>query len=208
MSHPTKLTLIKKIGMNRVITLLTMSDLFTWGIYMVFTAFIGIYVATKFGESALEIVGVGVACFNFSRGFFQIPIGYITDRITKDRDDIAFLTFGNLLMGAPYLVMPFMQSPVVYYIAMFIIGLGGAMNLVNWRKLFAKNLVEGKEGLNYATYDTFMSISMIIFGLIFGFISGLGEAYFDAIVFGIGILIMSSGIWSLSLYFVKDRKSG
>lgn len=201
------MTLLKKVGLNKVIAFLTLSDMFTWGIYMVFTSFIGIYVATKFSENALEIVGIGVACFNFSRAFFQIPIGFITDRIKKDRDDIALLTLGNLLMGVPYLILPFMQAPLVYYLAMFVVGLGGAMNLVNWRKLFAKNLVEGKEGLNYGVYDTAMSTFMIIFGLIFGFISRLGESYFDAIIFGIGILIMSSGLWSVSLYFVKDRKS-
>jgi MFS family permease len=207
MAFEKKRLIGKKFGLNKVIFLLTMSDVFTWGLFMVLTSFVGIYLSGKFGEKALEVVGVGVAFFNFSRGFFQIPIGYITDKIKRDRDDIILLSLGNIMMGIPYMLLPWVVSPIGYYIGMFIVGLGGALNLVNWRKLFAKNLEAGREGMNYAVYDTVMSIAMIIFGLIIGIVTSVGQQYFDTVIFCVGLAILLSGFWSMSIFFVTKRKS-
>ncbi|RMD77585.1 MFS transporter [Candidatus Dojkabacteria bacterium] len=200
------ISLLRRFGLNKVIFYLTMSDVFTWGLYMVLNSFIGLYLAHKFGGQAIEVVGIGVAMFNFSKGFFQIPIGLLTDKIEKDRDDIFVLCVGNIMMGLPYILLPFITTPVFYYVAMFLVGLGASMNLVNWRKIFAKNLVKDKEGFNYAVYDTTMSASMVFFGLILGYAFSLGEKWFDLIMFLIGIGIISSGFWVVLIYFNRSKK--
>ena len=205
MNNFNKLFNLQSFGLNNIIWFLTMSDVFTWGLYMVITSFIGIYLSTKFGENALEIVGIGVACFNFAKGFFQIPIGYITDKLKTNKDDIIFLSIGNILMGLPYVFLPFISHPNFYYVGMFSVGLGGAMNLVNWRKLFAKHLQKGHEGMSYASYDTIMSISMILFGLVIGFVSSLSEHIFDIAISVIGILIICSSFWVLMIFFAKKK---
>ncbi len=197
----------KDFKINKVIAFLTLSDIFTWGLYLVITSLAGLYLATKLDENAVEIVGVGVAIYNLAKGGFQIPVGIITDRIKKDRDDILFLTAGNLFMGAPFLFYPLISSPLLFFVLQFFIGLGSAMNLVNWRKLFAKNLDSGKEGLEYGAYDTVMSLSIVIFSLAAGLIANISEKYFDLVMVGMGTLMISSGFWSMSLFFVKTRKS-
>ncbi len=201
----SKIFNIKNIGLNKILWFLTMSDVFTWGLYIVITSFIGIYLSTKFGDSTLEIVGIGVACFNFAKGFFQIPIGYVADKLKTDKDDIMFLSLGNVLMGLPYVLLPIITTPILYYIGMFLVGLGGALNIVNWRKLFAKHLPKGHEGMSYAAYDTIMSLCMILFGLLMGFISSLGEDVFGAAISLIGIFIIFSSFWALMIFFTKKR---
>jgi hypothetical protein len=81
------------------------------------------------------------------------------------------------------------------------------MNLVNWRKLFAKNLDKGREGYNYAVYDTILSIAGACFSIAAGFIASVSQIYFDLVIVSIGGLMLSSGIWVILIYFVENRKS-
>lgn len=199
-------SMIKKIGLNKIIWYLTLSDIFTWGVYMIITGFVGLYLAQKLNVNPEIILGVGIAIFYFAKGTFQIPVGIITDKIKKDKDDILFLFIGNLFMGIPYLFFPVISSPVTYYILQFFIGTGAAMNLVNWRKIFAKNLDTGKEGLDYGTYDTIMSYSMILFSIIAGVISNLGDTYFDAVMLVVGLLMISSTFWVFLIYKTKRKE--
>lgn len=203
----TKKTVLFDFSLSRVIWLLTISDIFTWGIYLVINAFIGLYLSAKFGEHAVTMVGIGTAFFYLARVVTQIPIGIITDRIKKDRDDITLLFMGNLMMGLPYLLLPGITSPNSFYLLQFIIGFGGALNLVNWRKLFAANLQHNREGFAYATYDSILSFAMIIFSLVAGVVAGISQEYFDLVMITVGFLIISSGLWAVLIFFDNKRKS-
>lgn len=198
----------KSFIMNRVIWLLTISDIFTWGVYLIISGFVGLYLSEKLKYDPIEVLGLGTAIFYIGKGLFQIPIGIVTDKIQKDKDDILFLICGNLLMGTPYLFFPLISQSWHYFILQFLIGLGGAMNLVNWRKIFARNLDEGKEGLDYAVYDTIMSFVMIFFSVLAGFIANKGQNYFDLIMFVVGIFMLLSTFSVVGIYFTKNRKTG
>lgn len=110
-------------------------------------------------------------------------------------------------MGMPYFFFPSIQSPLGYYILQFIIGLGAAMNLVNWRKIFASNLQKGNEGVDYGVYDTIMSYSMIFFSVLAGLTANLGESYFDLVMISVGSLMILSGVW-VSMIFTTKRRAG
>lgn len=193
--------------LNRVIWLLTTADVFSWGLYSSVSALIGLYLSSKLGLNAIEVVGVGIGIYYFVRASSSVPIGLITDKIKRDRDDIILLTIGNLLMGIVYLFYPVILSPGVFYVLQAIYGIGAAMNLVTWRKLFARNLDKEKEGFSYALYDTVMSISIALFSLIVGVISGINQDFFDAVMMCIGLIIMLSSILPALIFDVKTRKS-
>lgn len=195
------------LKLNKVIAFLTLSDIFTWGLYLIISALVGIYLSEKLGTEAAAIIGIGVAIYYLTRGISQIPIGMYTDSISKDRDDIIFLTLGNLLMGIPFLFYPLIQTEYLYYFLQIILGFGASMNLVNWRKIFAKNLDKGKEGLEYGMYDTIMSFSMVVFSLTAGLVANISESYFDMVMITVGVLTMTSGFWAIAIFFVKNRKS-
>lgn len=203
----SKKLITNRFGVNRIIWYLTLSDIFTWGLFLVINSLLGIYIGKKLGLNAIEYIGIGTAIYYLTKGLSQIPIGMITDRIKKDKDDIMFLLLGNLFMSVPFFFYPIVESPLFYFVLQFIFGLGSAMNLVNWRKLFAQNLDKGKEGYNYAIYDSVFSVTGAAFSILAGFVASINQMYFDLVIVSIGGLMVSSGIWVILIYFVNNRKS-
>lgn len=199
-----KISHTKKL--NKIVMFLTLSDIFTWGLYLIVNSLVGIYLSKKLEHDATAIIGIGVSVYYITRALSQIPIGYLTDKTKSDKDDIIVLTMGNFLMGVPFLFYPVINSPYVYYFLQIIMGLGASMNLVNWRKIFAKNLEKGKEGLEYGIYDTLMSLSMIVFSFTAGIVANISDRYFDLVMISVGILTISSGIWTISIYFFDRRQ--
>ncbi len=80
-------------------------------------------------------------------------------------------------MGFPFLFFySQISSPIHYFVLQFVFGLGTALDMTTWRKLFALNIQEGKEGREYARYETVMSALTGSLGIIGGTIASLGEA--------------------------------
>ncbi len=164
---------IQKI--NKVILYLTMSDVFAWGTYTVINAFTGLYLSQKLNRSVVQFVAIGTSIYFFTRVIFQIPIGKITDKLKGDKDDLLLLIIGILLMGIPFLFYSRISSSIHYFLLQFIFGLGASLNITTWRKIFALNIDEGKEGQQYAIYDTIMSAVSGTLVIIVGIIASLGE---------------------------------
>lgn len=179
-------------GMNRIITLLTLSDVFTWGFYTIIASLAGIYLAEKLDENVVEMVGWGTSIYLISRALIQIPTGWIHDKLKGDHDEALTMVIGNLLMGLPYIFYPMLPNYTVYLILQAIFGIGAGINVISWRKLFAKNLDKGQEGKSYGTYDAILNIVTAAFCAIGGYISNLGMNYFTAVIFSVGIVMMSS----------------
>ena len=192
---------------NKVVIFLTLADVFSWGPYFVISTLAGIYLAGKLGANAIEFIGLGTAIYYFTRAITQIPIGSITDKIKKDKDDIFFLIAGIILMGIPYLLYPLITQPVHYYILQFIFGLGVSLNLSTWRKLFAMNIDSGREGRQYGFYETIISLSTVILSTIIGLVANLGDMYFDIVMICSGILMMAGSIWVVLIFTADKRKT-
>ena len=197
----------RKFKMSRVTQLLTLSDVFTWGAFVVISALSGIYLSDKIGADTIQFVGIGTAIYFVTRGIFQIPIGNLTDKLDNDNDEILMLAIGVILMGFPYLLYPLITKPWHYFVLQFVFGLGVSMNVVNWRKLFALNIREGMEGKEYATYDFILSVSTAVISLILGIVANISDAYFDIVMIASGATIMLASIWILSIKKVSNRKS-
>jgi len=192
---------------NRVTFLLTLSDVFTWGVFIVLSAIGGIYLSQKLNSDAVQIVGIGTATYLFTRAIFNIPIGYITDKISHDRDEIIALVLGNILMGAPYMFFPLITNEYFYYFLMFVFGIGTSLNLINWRKLFALNMEQDQEGKEYGRYDTILAILSGLLALSAGTIANISPEYFDLAFLGFGALMSSSFIWVALIFRIKKRRS-
>ncbi len=195
----------KKI--NKVILFLTLLDVFSWGLYSVISAIVGIYLSRKLGEDAVQFVGIGTSIYFFTRALTQIPLGYISDKYKKDKDEIFLLILGVILMGIPFLLYPTISKSSHYYILQFIFGIGVALNVTNWRKLFALNIDEGREGRQYAAYETVISIFTGLVSIIGGIIANMGPKYFDLVISTAGFIIILSSIWGLLIYKEEGRKS-
>jgi len=198
-----------KIGayINKVIVLLSFSDIFVWGPISMVTPIIGIFLSTKFGDKTVLYVGIATACYFLTRAIFQIPIGMLSDKIKKDKDEIAILFLGCFIMGIVYILIPFINLPLEYFVLMSISGLGASMNLNAWRKLFASNLDKSHEGVGYGFYETIMSISTALISLVGGYFSSLSTESFKIVIISIGLAIIFGGVISGSIINIKRRKS-
>ena len=191
---------------NKVVLLLTASDTFTWGPFIIVANLSSIYLANRLGTNTVSVVGIGTSIYFITRALFQMPIGHITDKIDSDKDEIFLLVLGIILMGVPFLFYPLITKPFQYYILQFIFGLGVSFNLPNWRKLFALNLDKGKEGFLYGFYETVLSISTAVFSALVGYIANLGDSYFDMSMRGVGIVMILAAVWVVLITRV-NRKS-
>lgn len=192
---------------TKVVLLLTLSDVFSWGVYYSITVIVGIYLAQRLDGNAVEYVGIGTGVYMFTRATLQLPLGYMSDRIKHDRDEIALLVIGNMLMGIPFLLYPIISSAWNYYILQFVFGVGTAMGLIGWRKLFAKNLDKNREGEEYAMYETIMSLATAILGVVAGIVGNISQTYFDLVITCAGVIMVMAGIWPGLLLYVRQRRS-
>lgn len=192
---------------NKVVLFLTLADVFTWGPFFVLSTLTGLYLSKKLGVDTVEFVGIGMAIYFLTRAVTQIPIGYITDKIKKDKDEIYMLIAGILLMGFPYILYPQISSPLHFYILQLIFGLGVSLNITNWRKLFAMNIDTGREGRQYAFYETIISLSTVILSTTIGLVANLGDIYFDYVMVGSGILMMAGSIWIVFTLRTEKRRT-
>lgn len=206
---PTKITKKQKytIGSNNVINFLTLSDVFVWGPFVIVSSLSGIYLSKKLGKNIEEFLGIGIAIYFLTRSFFQIPIGIITDKIKKDRDEILFVLLGGILMGSVFFFYPHITASKQYYFLQFIFGLGAALNVTSWRKLFAQNLSKSKEGLEYGLYEMIISLSAAFFSIAAGIVANVSETYFDIVMYGVGTLMASSAVWTYQISKINNRKS-
>ncbi len=195
----------KKI--NKVLIFLTFSDVFSWGSFTVISALTGLYLANKLGQNTVEYVGIGTAIYFFVRGLAQMPIGHLTDKFKKDKDEIFLLALGIVLMGIPFLFYQKITVFYHYFLLQAIFGLGAALNVTNWRKLFALNIDGGREGRQYATYETIMSLCTGVLSVGGGVIANMGDKYFDLVISSAGLFIILASFWILLIYLLEERKS-
>ncbi len=192
---------------GKVVWILTFVDIFTWGLYVIVTSLSGLYLANKLDSDIVRVVGIGTSIHFVVRAFFQIPIGLILDKIKKDIDEIIILTVSVVIMGVSVILYPYIKTASFYYLLQFLFGIGASMNLVSWRKLFAKNLDENREGMQYAVYGAIMSLAIAIFGVVAGIFANKGQYYFDTVMTLMGSIIIVGSLLSLSILKVSKRKS-
>ncbi len=192
---------------NKTISLLTLSDIFTWGGFTVVSVLMGIYLSEKIGADAIRIVGIGMAIYLLFRSITQIPLGILLDKIKKDHDDIFVLFLGCLLMGLAFILYPIIENEANYYILQVLLGIGASMNLIAWRKLFVENLYRGSSGLSYGIYGTVIGIATAFLSLIGGIIASMGNQYFDLVIVILGVWVILGGFWGGAIIFIEKRKS-
>lgn len=197
----------KLFSLNRVVVLLSLADIFSWGPYMVISALSGLYLATKLDMDAVQVIAIGTSIYYITRSVIQMPIGKITDKIKSDSDEILFLLIGAILMGLPFIVYPFISIPIHYYILQFVFGLGVSFNLTNWRKLFALNVDKNREGTQYGFYEIYMSGGAAIFSALIGSLGSLSNRYFDIIIVSAGIVMLLASVWIFLIHKTDGRKS-
>jgi MFS family permease len=191
---------------NKVVALVTLSDVFVWGGYYIVFPLMGIYLALKIEADIVKIVGTGMGIYLFSSGLFQVMTGILLDKLKGQVDEALVLFLGSVVMGLPFLFFPYITGAGLFYFLQFVYGFGSSLNLVAGRKLFAKNASHEKEGLEYGIYGMIMNFTAAILTVVSGSIANINGVYFERIILLSGILMITGGIWPLLIAIIKKKE--
>jgi MFS family permease len=196
-----------RTGVNKVIYLLTLCDIFVWGPWFVATPVLALFLSSKFGVNTVEYIGLGTAFYYLARGLLQMPIGALTDRIKHDHDEIFILGLGCILMASPFLFIHWVNEPWQYLVLQAVGGAGASMDLNTWRKLFAKNLETKHTGYGYGFYEAIMSLATAGFAFLSGYLSNINNQMFELILTLVGVFMVFGSFIAISILLVKKRGS-
>lgn len=180
---------------SKVIWFLTFQDTSTWGVFSAMNTFIGLYLANRLEGDIETYIGIGVGVYMFTRAVGQLILGYVADRMQGEQDEIITLTVATVLMALPFFLYPVITTPLQFVVLQFIFGLGGAADLVAWRKVFALHVDQRHAGVDYGVYGSFFSLSSAVFGVIAGLIANINDTWFGVVMAATGVVMLSGLIW-------------
>lgn len=182
---------------------------FTWfGLACLFT-FFSVYVPhhvfgavdpnSKAYHDGVQWVSLCYFAMNTVCFLFSPLIGKLSALTSKK----ATHTLGLLCLGAAFLAMPFIQSPVQVMIAMSLIGIGWATTLSIPFALLSDHLPSGKAGVMMGTFNIFIAAPGVLANLLVGpIVAYYGNNHSVAMIVG-GVATLIS---ILVLQAVKEPK--
>jgi MFS family permease len=194
-----------KIGFkyNKIIQLLTFSDCFLTGGYLMINATVAIYLQEKLASNSFEVISIGISIFMISKSLFQIPISRYLDKLKSYKDETLAIALSSVLISLGIFGLKFITQPFHLYICQFIIGLGFSINLPSWRKTFAKFVDKGYEALEFSINDVFYNISIAALIFLGGLI--LNQTGDFQLVFTLSsVLVLIGGF--IMLFLLREKK--
>jgi len=183
---------------------------FTWfGLACLFT-FFSVYVPhhvfgaadpnSKAYQDGVQWVSLCYFALNTVCFLFSPLIGKLSALTSKK----ATHTLGLFCMGAAFLAMPFIQTPVQVMIAMALIGVGWATTLSIPFALLSDHLPSGKAGVMMGTFNIFIAAPGVLANLLVGpIVAAYGNNHSVAMIVG-GVATLVS---ILLLQTVKEAKA-
>lgn len=143
--------------MNKVLRLLTLSDLFILSGFGLIQPIFAIFVIQQIPGATITAVGISTAIQLFTCGIFQIIIGKWADEEKGNKRELTGLVIGSILISFVPLGYIIAKSLAVLFFIQFLYGLGQAFWYPSWRVIFSRYADRNKEGYEWATYSTVVS---------------------------------------------------
>lgn len=186
--------------MNKTIRFLIVSDFFIMGGFGLVAPIFAIYITGSVVEANLQVLGIAEAIYLFTRSFFQIPAGFLIDKIRGSNDNFWAVIVGISIYAIVSLLYLGVSSSFQLYFVQFLYGLGSAIAVPAWMSIFMKNVDEKHEGLEWGVYDTSVGLGSAGAAFLGGFVSS--NFGFEPIFIAMSIL---SVLGIVALFFVKDQ---
>lgn len=190
------------IHINRVIRILTFSDLLIWSGFGLVAPVFAIFAAERIQGGSLEVAGFAAAVYLGAKSLFQIPIARGIDLRRGERDDYRVLYWGALIVGLVPFGYLLVSQPAHLYIIQAIYGLGNAAVFVSWDAIFTRHLDKGEVALEWSIYYTLVDLGGAVAAALGGIIAQI--VGFDQLFFLAGVLSLSG---ALSLFWLMRRPS-
>lgn len=190
---------------GRLLRSLAINDATYWASNAFITIIFALFVIENIEGGSATNLGIAIMIYRITIAVISIPIGKIFDKHKGLFDEVMALAFSSFAAGSMYFLLSYSTQIYQLYIAMVIIGLATAVDIVSWRILFYGQLKKGDYGATVGIYQTFMSITQGIAVALSGFV---GDTYgFEWVLRSGGIVIFLGGFMPLMIKHIVSSKS-
>jgi MFS family permease len=188
---------VKNYQVNFIIKILILSDFLIWSSYQFVTAFFAIFITDKIQGGSIEVVGLAVAIYLFTKSIFEVPMSMYIDRTKSEKDDLISAIFGTILTAVVYFGYTAIDTVLELYILQALQGIAAAIAFPGWYAIFTRHIDKGKEAFEWSLYDVFLGLGMAAAAALGGFIA---ESFgFNTLFILVGILTLLGAFLLLTI---------
>lgn len=186
-------------NINPVIKFLTISDIFVISGFGLVAPIFAIFITEQIAYGTVEVAGIAMAVYLFTKSLGQIPAATIIDRIKGEIDDFWTLFIGTIIFSLIPLCYIFIETAWQLYMIQAIYGLATAVTLPSWYALFTRHIDKKHEGIEWGIYQTLVDLGSAAAASIGGFVAN--RFGFTQLFIMVSFISFSGGLF---LLFIKD----
>jgi len=174
-----------KIGVNKVIKTLILSDFFLQAGWGLIGPIFAVFIIKNIQGGSLAMIGFVAATYWIAKSIFQPFIAYFFDLRKGEKDDFKFLIVGMYV--ANLIPLGYLLSSQIWQIFLleFIRGLAMACVIPTWSGIFTRHIDKGWETFSW-------SIESTAIGFAFGFAAAFGGVMATILGFKIVFVLVST----------------
>lgn len=157
--------------MNKIIKTLILSDLVLIVGVNSYSPIFAIFVAQTIQGGDVKVAGLASSVYWIVSSILTVPIGHFLDKKKKEKTDLLFIVFGNLIAGAALFCYNFSKLPWHVYLIEGISGLGTAMNIPAYSAIFTRHIDKGRESSEWSLRSALTGIGVGLAGAAGGFLA-------------------------------------
>ena len=191
--------------MNKVIWLLTISDILILSAFGLIAPIFAIFMNSGITGGSIVAAGLASAVFLLVKSAVQLPLSIYID---KKRSKLLFLLIGTFLIVIVPIFYALSKSVSLIYIGQGVYGLGAAMAYPAWYSLFTMHLDKKHRGLEYSVWSTGVGLGTALTAWLGAELAEkIGFANLFYVVAGVSFLGLVT-LFFLSKKFLKDVEDG
>lgn len=195
------------------------SDFLMWSAFGLVGPIFAVYITNQIKGGTLAVVGLATGLQLVVKSILQLPISRWIDKNRGEWDDFYTALVGSFLLALVPFLYIFMDSVSDLFIVQIVYGIGAALNFPGWVAIFTRHVDKGREGFEWSSYNTAVSVGAGVMGALGGIFA---EKFGFTILFAIMVilnligtsllllirsgLIMKHGIPRVARLSVKEKK--
>lgn len=187
--------------MNKILRLLTISDLFIVGSFGLIQPILAIFLTQNIHGASVSAIGLAVTIQLFTKAVFQIMIARWADCERGNCRELHALVVGSIIISIVPLMYAFVGTMWFVYIIQLLYGFGNALSYPSWRVMFSRYVNQDKAGYEWSVYDTVISLGTAATAAIGGL---LAEQFSFRILFVIVSLLSFIGTMFIVMIFKQE----
>jgi len=148
--------------MNKVLKLLTLSDICSMGGFGLLAPIFAIYIVDNVTGGSILAVGIAATIYELTKAIVQIPVSKYTDKDEGNAREFNMLVLGSVVIAVVPLFYLAINDVSQLFLVQLILGVGNGFCYPGWMAIFTKFADKGCEGYCWSLYNTYTTISIAV----------------------------------------------